>query len=103
MKVKKGTLELVNIIGVSFVIVAIIAAGGLYNTSSAYSKISDSLTNCSVQITNVNITFSNDSGEYSFLTTIYFNNPSELDIEIMSRFVEYSLYSYKAETYSLEI
>lgn len=101
MRIKKG-IELVNIIGVSFVIVAIVAAGGLYYTSSTYSKISDTLTNCNAQITNVNVTYSNTSGEYSFLTTIYFNNTSELDIEIMSRFVEYSIYSYKAETYSLD-
>jgi len=103
MAFKKGAFGIVDIIGVSLVVVALISAGGIYYTSSTYAKISDSLTNVSLQVEGVTITYSNASQEYSFLVPIEFSNPSELDIEVISRYVEYQIYAYKGESYSMEL
>lgn len=103
MAFKKGAFGIVDIIGISLVVVALLSAGGIYYTSSTYAKISDSLTNVELQVEGVTITYSNTSQEYTFLIPMEFTNPSDLDIEVISRYVEYQIYTYKAESYSMEI
>ena len=103
MEFKKGALGIVDIIGISLVIVALLSAGGIYYTSATYAKISNTLTNVELQVDEVTITYSDTSQEFSFLIPIEFHNPSDLDIEVISRYVEYQIYAYKSESYSMEI
>jgi hypothetical protein len=97
---EKGKYGIVDIIGVTLVVVAIISAGGIYYTASTYSRISDTLTAANVMVTDFNITHSEDAGTYEFLTSIMAINPSSLDIEIYS--VEFNIYAYPSEAFGLD-
>lgn len=97
----KNKYGIVDIIGVTFVVVAIISAGGIYYTASTYSDISNTLTSASVGVTEFNITHYEDTGTYEFLTTLMINNPSNLDINIYS--VEFNIYAYPSESFGLDL
>jgi hypothetical protein len=98
---EKGKYGIVDVIGVSLVVVAIISAGGIYYTASTYSSISNTLTTTSVMVGDFNITHNEVTGTYKFLTTLVVNNPSPLDIELYS--VEFNIYAYPSESYGLDL
>jgi hypothetical protein len=92
-----SNLGIVDLIGVTLIVVALISAGGIVITTDTYVNINDTWANCQAFIPNVNITSSNDSNEVTLTTSLFINNPSKLDIEIISSNVEYNVYVFNAE------
>jgi hypothetical protein len=97
---KKGRHGIVDIIGVTLVVVAIISAGGIYYTASSYSKISDTLTSTAVFVPTVNITYSSGTGFYDLAAVITAINDSPLEIEFYE--IEFNMYAFPTESRGLD-
>lgn len=91
---RRGNIGIVDIIGVTLIVVALISAGGIIITTNSYVNINDTWANCHAFIPNVNITSSNTSNEVTIQTILFIDNPSKLDIEIVSSNVEYNVYVF---------
>lgn len=88
---RKPGLDIVNLIGISLVIVAIVSAGGLYYTAASYNNISETFATVTIDITGVSLTRDNDTGQVHINTLFLVNNPSNLDIEIYR--IEYQVHA----------
>lgn len=94
---KRGKYGIVDVIGVTLVVIALVSAGGIYYTANTYVKINDTWTNCHAFVPGVTITSSNATSEVSFQITLFINNSSPLDIEIVPSNVEYNVYVFDIE------
>ena len=79
---KKPNLDIVNLVGITLIVVAIVSAGGLYYTASTWANISEAYATVDVMISEVDIIRNNSTGEISLTAMFLINNPSNLDIEI---------------------
>ena len=79
---KKPNLDIVNLVGITLIVVAIVSAGGLYYTASTWADISEAYATVEVMISEVDIVRTNSTGEISITAMFLINNPSNLDIEI---------------------
>ncbi len=79
---KKPNLDIVNLVGITLIVVAIVSAGGLYYTASTWANISEAYATVEVIISEVDIIRNNSTGEISLTAMFLINNPSNLDIEI---------------------
>ena len=79
---KKPNLDIVNLVGITLIIVAIVSAGGLYYTASTWANISEAYATVDVMISEVDIVRDNSTGGISITAMFLINNPSNLDIEI---------------------
>lgn len=79
---KKPNLDIVNLVGITLIVVAIVSAGGLYYTASTWADISEAYATVDVMISEVDIIRNNSTGEISITAMFLINNPSNLDIEI---------------------
>ena len=98
--IEKGKYGIVDVIGISLVVVAIISAGGLYYTASTYTAISETITYTDAFMIDVNATRSNVTGNYDFLTTIMVINNSTLEIEVYD--IEFNVFAYSNEIYGID-
>jgi hypothetical protein len=94
---KRGKYGIVDVIGVTLIVMALVSAGGIYYTANTYVKINDTWTNCRAFVPEVNITSSDTTTEVTFQITLFIDNPSSLDIEIVSSNVEYNVYVFDTE------
>ena len=78
----KKSIDIVNLIGVSLIIVAIVSAGGLYYTATSYANISETFASVEVSISEVITYRDNSTGEVTITALFLVDNPSDLDIEI---------------------
>ncbi len=88
---KKPRIDIVNLVGISLVVVALVAAGGLYYTASSYANISETFASVDVSITDVQAYLDNDTGQVRITSLFLVNNPSDLDIQIYR--IEYMMYA----------
>ena len=79
---KKPNLDIVNLVGITLIVVAIVSAGGLYYTASTWADISEAYATIEVVISEVDIVRNNSTGEVELTAMFLINNPSNLDIEI---------------------
>ena len=79
---KKPNLDIVNLIGITLIIVAIVSAGGIYYTASTWANISDAYATVTVEISDVDIYRSNSTGQIEITASFMVDNPSNLGIEI---------------------
>ena len=89
----KPNVDIVNLIGISLIVVAIVSAGGLYYTASSYANISEAFASVEVSITEVTVVRDNTTGEVTITALFLVNNPSNLDIEIYR--IEYMAHADK--------
>ena len=52
---KKPNLDIVNLVGITLIVVAIVSAGGLYYTASTWANISEAYATVEVVISEVDI------------------------------------------------
>jgi len=79
---KKPSLDIVNLVGITLIVVAIVSAGGLYYTASTYANISETFASVEVSISDVHVVRNNETGEVYLTASFFIDNPSSLDIEI---------------------
>ena len=79
---KESNLDIVNLVGITLIIVAIVSAGGLYYTASTWANISEAYATVEVVISEVDIVRDNSTGGITLTAMFLVNNPSNLDIEI---------------------
>ena len=78
----KPSIDIVNLIGISLIVVAIVSAGGLYYTASSYADISETFASVEVSISEVTAVRDSTTGQVTITALFLVNNPSNLDIEI---------------------
>ena len=78
----KPNLNIVNLVGITLIVVAIVSAGGLYYTASTWTNISEAYATVGVEINDVYIFRDNSTGQVTLNAMFLINNPSNLDIEI---------------------
>ena len=93
---KRKEIGIVDVVGISLIVTALISAGGIYYLTTSYVNINDTWNSCSAVIMDVNVTMET-TNEITFQITLIVNNPSKLDIEIISPNVEYNVYAFEAE------
>lgn len=79
---KKFNLDIVNLVGITLIVVAIVSAGGLYYTASTWANISEAYATVEVGISEIDIIKDNSTGQIELTAMFLVNNPSKLDIEI---------------------
>ena len=79
---KKPNLDIVNLIGITLIVVAIVSAGGIYYTASTWANISEAYATVEVVISDVIIVRDNSTGQVEITASFLVNNPSDLGIEI---------------------
>ncbi|MCK5024769.1 MAG: hypothetical protein KAR56_04045 [Thermoplasmata archaeon] len=79
---KKPNLDIVNLVGITLIVVAIVSAGGLYYTASTWADISEAYATVNVEISGLDIIRDNSTGQVSVTAMFLIDNPSDLDIEI---------------------
>ncbi|MCK5309512.1 MAG: hypothetical protein KAJ33_04225 [Thermoplasmata archaeon] len=78
----KKQIDIVNLIGISLIVVAIVSAGGLYYTATSYANISETFASVEVSISEVTAFRDNGTGQVTITALFLVDNPSDLDIEI---------------------
>ena len=79
---KKPNLDIVNLVGISLIVVAIVSAGGLVYTASTWANITETYATVQVAISDVTIFEDNSTGQVILTAYFFVDNPSNLDIEI---------------------
>ena len=97
---KKKQIDIVNLIGISLIIVAIVSAGGLYYTATSYANISETYASVEVSITEVTAVRDNVTGGITLSALFLVDNPSDLDIEIYR--IEYMAHADRSPTSIME-
>ena len=86
---KKPALDIVNMVGITLIVVAIVSAGGLYYTASTWADISEAYATVTVGVSDVDIVRDNSTGQVILTAMFLVDNPSNLEIEIYR--VEYMI------------
>lgn len=80
---KRPRVDIVNLLGISLIVVALVSAGGLYYTAKSYADISETFATVSIDISEVKVFRDNSTGQVTIDTIFHVeNNRSNLDIEI---------------------
>ena len=96
----KSNVDIVNLIGISLIVVAIVSAGGLYYTATSYANISEAFASVDISISEVITHRDNSTGQVVITTLFLVDNPSNLDIEIYR--IEYMAHADKTSASIVE-